>query len=89
MLPFGIENNMVVFSSGFTQQGFDEARTAVSQKCQAGFSWFPLLGNLGAAAVFMNIVAGFNYIRSGEAPVVECLDRDPYCRDSMVKLTKC
>jgi hypothetical protein len=78
---------LAIFSGAFCRSEFVRQRAAVSTSWAEWASLFEVLGNGGTANVFLNILAGLA-LSDGRGSV-DCLDRDPYCRESLVRATVC
>ncbi len=78
----------IIYSGGFTPSEFVANKKEVAKICPSFFSWNDQYGNLGAAAIPMNIIKGIQFIESGEKEVVDILDRDPYGRSTYLQLAK-
>ena len=50
------------------------------------WSWFPRFGNLGPASVPAHLIAAATLVSQGSLDVADCLDRDPYGRESWIRL---
>ncbi|MCK4344715.1 MAG: hypothetical protein KAX05_05455 [Bacteroidales bacterium] len=84
-----ISGDLAVFSGGFTENDYELEKKEVKAKSKKSYSWFPKLGNLGAGAILMNIITAICLLKNNSVTLADCLDRDPYSRESLVKIRVC
>lgn len=82
------DTEMVIYSGGFTPDEFNNNKKEVAQIAGQHFSWNDEYGNLGAAAIPMNVVKGIQYIEEGKCNIVDVVDRDVYGRETYLQLSK-
>jgi 3-oxoacyl-(acyl-carrier-protein) synthase len=81
--PYGADGSLAVYSGAFCESEFRELKHAVSTSWTRSAALFPAIGNTGAANIFLGILTGIGIL---PAPcIVDCLDRDPYSRESFVR----
>jgi hypothetical protein len=91
MAPFGAfalngaDASLAVYSGAFCQSEHERLGAAVSGSWARAVSIFESLGNAGASNIFLDILTGLAL--AGPRATVDCLDRDPYSRDSLVRIT--
>jgi len=79
---------LAVFSGGFTQHDYELEKEYVQTNWKDSFSWFPELGSFGACSMLMNIITAITLIEKGDSAKIDCLNRDPYSRESYVQIFK-
>jgi hypothetical protein len=80
----GATASLAVYSGAFCGREERKLRAAAAAAWPRAESLFESLGNGGAANLFLGIAVGASLL--GGAGVADCLDRDPYGRDSFVRL---
>ncbi|MCX6272647.1 MAG: beta-ketoacyl synthase N-terminal-like domain-containing protein [Bacteroidetes bacterium] len=78
----------VLYSGGLTGHSFQEESEVLQTTRLPQFSWFPFLGHLGAVSMLMNVITGISLLGCESAAMVNCLDRDPYGRESLAVISK-
>jgi hypothetical protein len=79
----GADGALAVYSGAFRRSEFEALRSAVAAAWERSASLFPSLGNAGPSNVFLNLLTGIALL---DGPgTVDCLDRDPYSRESFVR----
>jgi hypothetical protein len=80
---YGADGSQAVYSGAFCEDEFLELTEAISGSWSRRASLFPFIGNAGAANIFLNILTGVAVL--GAPGLIDCLDRDPYSRESFVR----
>ena len=83
-----ISPDFIVYSGGYTAAVFTKNEKEVEQICTNYFSWEKEYGNLGSAAIFMNLAYGVELIEKGISQTVDILNRDVYGREAHIRLEK-
>ena len=76
-----------IFSGGFSESDYAIEKKAANSAWNESFSWYPILGNMGAASIYMNIIAAIQYSKSKKHKFIVCVDCDPYARESYIELS--
>ncbi len=79
-------DELVIFSGAFTNEIYRKQLELFSNGSGDCFSWFPVLGNMGPINNFMNILAAIIKLRTGRYQTALCVDKDPYGRESFVRI---
>jgi hypothetical protein len=82
---FGSSAPLAVYGGAFCVPEHVRLTAAVASWWPRAVSLFDALGNTGVANVFLDILTGVAL--SGAARPVDCLDRDPYSRECLVRIT--
>jgi len=80
--------HFIVYSGGYTVEDFNNNENEVKDICKNYFSWENEYGNLGAAAIFMNMAYAYQLIEKGKVQTVDVLNRDVYGREAHIRLEK-
>jgi hypothetical protein len=88
LIPFKL-SDAVIHSGAFTEIAYHEEKDNLSSYYQDCFSLYPYLGNTGTGAIILDIAAGINFINEKRSKVVDCIDRDPYGRESIITIKGC
>lgn len=81
-----IEADSLLFSGAFTSHDYQKDINEFTH--QKHFSWYPLLGNLGASALLLNVAFAYENLQRKPEKSYSCYDYDPYGRNSLVNLQK-
>ena len=80
--------DFIVYSGGYTTEVFSENEKEIKQICSNYYTWEKEYGNLGSAAIFMNLAYGSELIEKGITQTVDILNRDVYGREAHIRLEK-
>jgi len=83
-----ITPSFIVYSGGYTDSVFKENEAEVKVICPHYFSWETTYGNLGAAAIFMNLAYAYEQIEKGLTDTADILNRDVYGRETHIRIEK-
>lgn len=84
---FSPQATRVCYSGGLGQRDFEFEKSVLEKKWESNFSFYPTLGCMGVSSPFMNVLAACTFLNNGEASV-DCLNRDPYGRESLLSLRR-
>ncbi len=83
----GNVSDLCIFGGAFRISEHEEAKKGADAIWEKTFSLYPLMGNFGPAGLFMNIAASLYFFNKNKFRMIDCADRDPYNRESLVRLT--
>lgn len=75
-----------IFSGGLCEEAYHDEVQGINLKWEKNFSAYPLLGHTGCASFLLNLALGYNFLRNNSHTTIDCLNADPYERESFVKL---
>jgi hypothetical protein len=75
-----------IYSGGLSESDHDREERVCESKWGQSFSWFNQLGIMGNNAIVMNAATSIALFKQNKATQVDCLNRDPYGRESFIKL---
>jgi len=77
---------MCVFSGGLSNGDFMLEELVCQSNWSETFCWKSKLGILGNVGIIMNIITAITFFKHKAPEVIDCLNRDPYGRESRVRL---
>jgi hypothetical protein len=77
---------IVVFSGAYTADSYAQQLNLFKTMIPFAFSWFPVLGNAGPVNNILNLLTGIILMKNRNADSVFCIDKDPYGRESLIKI---
>lgn len=80
--------DFIVYSGGYTNAVFAKNEKEVRAICPNYYTWEKEYGNLGSAAIFMNLAYAYELIEKGATQTVDILNRDVYGREVHIHLEK-
>jgi hypothetical protein len=75
-----------IYSGGLSESDHSEEEKACQNKWSQSFSWFTKLGIMGNNAIVMNMATSIAMFKYKKVKQIDCLNRDPYGRESFIKL---
>jgi len=75
-----------IYSGGLSESDHDREELACENKWAQSFSWFNRLGIMGTNAIMMNMATSIAMFNQDNPKQVDCLNRDPYGRESFIKI---
>lgn len=76
----------IIYSGGLTRSSFERETEILRRTGLPLLSWFPSLGHLGAVSLIVNLVTGASLLKENAGLMVNCMDCDPYGRESMIRI---
>jgi hypothetical protein len=78
------EGHPIVFSGAYTTASYKMQLDLFSSFSSECYSWFPLLGNMGAVNNIINILTSIVLIKNSNTGKVISIDKDPYGRETLI-----
>jgi hypothetical protein len=82
---YGRSASLAVYSGAFCTNEFVRLTSAVGESWTRAESLYGALGNCGVSNIFLSVLTGIAL--SNSPGPVDCLDRDPYSRECLVRAT--
>jgi hypothetical protein len=77
---------LCIFSGGLSHADFLREEKVCRSNWSESFCWKSKLGILGSIGIIMNIISAITLFRHNHTERIDCLDRDPFGRESRVRL---
>jgi 3-oxoacyl-(acyl-carrier-protein) synthase len=77
---------MCIFGGGLSHGDFLLEKQVCQSNWSDSFCWKSKLGILGNIGIMMNIIAAITFFQHKDPGIIDCLNRDPYGRESRVRL---
>ncbi len=79
-------DSTILFSGAMCEESYKMEIESLQTKSQKHFSLYPHFGSTGCASFLINIAVGYQLIHEKIFSSLDCLNRDPYTRESWVHL---
>jgi len=80
---------LVLFTGGYTNEDFLKQSETVQLFWNKSFSFFNNYHNFGTGGLLVQLAAAITILQKTSHTIIDCIDSDPYGRESFVSIKKC